>query len=787
MQKKAFEEGAEFIKKKYMRKFILLTAVVLVVLPVFAQRKKGSWQDYLSFANATKVVVSPTKIYGVTEGGLFYYDLQDNSVNKLSAINGLSDFGIKTVAYSNENKVLVVAYKNSNIDLVYDNSVVSLSDIKRKQITGDKSINNIHVENNEAYLACGFGIVVLNLNNPEIKDTYYIGENGSPVGVNDVTLFNGSVYAATNNGILKASTASNLLDYRNWSKIVDIAHADGKFNFLEVHGGKLIANYTPEEWFNDAMYVLNGNSWEPYLPEIRFAYDIQSNGNFLTIASRNSVNIINENDIEVGKITSYQFGDTKIGTINPRSSVTSDDGTIWIADWVNSLVKFTGSAFEKIQLNGPMDNSMFSLYQSGPDLWVAHGNKRGWEPLRFQRFSNNQWEYFSKENHPELDGFSNIVSIAVDPFDPEHFFAASWGGGLLEYRNGEFVDRYTHKNSPLQTALPPDNEENYIRIGGMDFDSEGNLWITNSEVSKSLLMLTRDGEWETFELPAVANLYQIGQVLVTQNDDKWIVVPRGHDAYVVGKTGERKQQLPVISYFNNGTREEFTRMNDIFSIAEDNEGAIWLGTSAGVAVYSNPSLIWDTDNFYAYQPGVDLNDGMYHPLLKTETVTAIAVDGGNRKWLGTKSSGIYLVSESGEQELLHFTHENSPLLSNTITSIAVNQLSGEVFIGTDAGLISYMGDAIGGKAAFENVYVYPNPVRETYDGPVTVAGLMENSDVKITDIGGNLVFQTTSLGGQAVWNGKNLNGNRVRTGVYLVFCNDKTGEETHITKLLFIH
>ena len=275
--------------------------------------------------------------------------------------------------------------------------------------------------------------------------------------------------------------------------------------------------------------------------------------------------------------------------------------------------------------------------------------------------------------------------------------------------------------------------------------------------------------------------------MVTTNDDKWILIPTGHDAYVIDKTGTQKKRLLVTSYFNNGENEIFNRMNDVYSIAEDNEGAIWIGTSKGVAVYNNANRIWDTDNFYATQPSLDLNDGLYHPLLETETVSAIAVDGANRKWIGTKNSGVYLITENGEKEVLHFTQENSPLLSNNITAIAINQLSGEVFFGTDEGLISYLGDAIGGKDAYENVYVYPNPVRETYDGPVTISGLVENTDIKITDISGNLVYNTQSLGGQATWDGNNLNGNRVKTGVYLVFCNDESGEETHITKLLFIN
>ena len=165
-----------------MQKYILLIIITLLVFRVEAQRALGSWQDYLSFTNATKVAIAENKIYCATEGGLFYYDTQDNSINKFSAQNGLSDFGIKTIAYSGENEVLIVAYKNSNIDLVYESNVVNLSDIKRKSITGDKTINNITFIGTKAYLSCGFGIVVLNLERQEVEDTYFIGDDGTSVG-----------------------------------------------------------------------------------------------------------------------------------------------------------------------------------------------------------------------------------------------------------------------------------------------------------------------------------------------------------------------------------------------------------------------------------------------------------------------------------------------------------------------------------------------------------------------------------------------------------------------------
>lgn len=771
-----------------MLKYTFPFLFILMVLTTSAQKKQGSWHDYLSYNKAIKLALAPGKVYCATEGGLMISDLEDNSVTRFSDAAKLSDFSIETIAFSKENNVLVIAYKNSNIDLAYGNKVVNLSDIKRKQMTGSKAINNISFVGKEAFLSCGFGIVVLNLQKQEVKETYFIGEGGTALTVFDVEEYAGSLFAATENGILSAPLNNgDLADFNRWTRVENIPNSTGKFNHLETHAGRLIANYTTEQWAGDAMYAFNGNTWEPFVSGIQFAHDIQQHGKYLTVAGRTDVYVIDESNSIVKQLNNYQFGNVSVPGISPLSAIVADNGVLWVADYDNSLVKVNDTNFEKVSINGPFDNFVYGLYPSEAGLWVAPGGTKGWERPRFQRFKEGRWEYFTQSNHPELDGFFNILCMASDPADAEHVFVGSWGGGLLEYRNGEFQNRFTNKNSPLKTALPKEPDAPYVRVAGLDFDSQGNLWITNSNSPANLFMLAPDGKWKEFILPELATDYNIGKVVVTQNDDKWVVALSGHDAYVVDKTGDRKKRLLVTSYFNNGTIEEYTRMNDIYSIVEDNEGAIWIGTSKGVAVYNNPSRIWDTESFYAQQPSLDLNDGIYHPLLKTETVTAIAVDGANRKWLGTQNSGVYLVSESGDREILHFTTDNSPLFSNDITSIGIDQKSGEVFIGTDQGLISYMGEAIGGKKSYAEAYVYPNPVRETYDGPITVTGLIENSEVKITDIAGNLVFRTTSLGGQAIWDGRNLNGNRVKTGVYLIFCNDNMGEETHIEKLLFIH
>ena len=427
-----------------MPKFILLIFVLLLALQSFSQRAKGSWQDYLSYANATKVAVANNRTYCITDGGLFFYDTQDNTVNKFSGMVDLSDFGIKTIAYSEENEVLIVAYKNSNVDLVYESQVINIPAIKHKQITGDKSISNITFIGNEAYLACGFGIVVINLERKEVKDTYLIGEDGSALRVNDIENYNGFIYAATDEGILYADINDpNLLDFQKWIKTEDMPHSNDKFSHLEIHAGKLIANYTPEEYNSDELYILDGNNWNMYLPEINFAHDIQTNGDFMVVTSRSEVFLVGSSHTIIGKLNYYQLGDEQISPIKPRSAGVSADGFIWIADIENALIKVSGENFESIYPNGPLDNQMFTLKSNGSDLWVSAGGRSDswnntWQAPRFQRFNNSQWKYFNKTNYPELDGFFDIVCVVANPKNPNHIFAGSWGGGVLELLDDEF-------------------------------------------------------------------------------------------------------------------------------------------------------------------------------------------------------------------------------------------------------------------------------------------------------------------------------------------------------------
>lgn len=776
-------------------KYLLFIAFIfLTIFNVNSQPSIGEWTDYQSYAHAKNVVDAGEKIYCVTEGGLFSYNKSDNSIQKMSGINGLSDAGVDRLAYSKENKLLLVAYENANVDLIFDTKIFNLSDIKRKQIPADKKINNVLFVGNLAYLSCGFGIVVINLERKEIKDTYFIGQDGGYVNVQDMATDGTFLYAATTTGIFKAlASEPNLQNYNNWSRVTNIPNASKKFSKIINFTGKIIANYTTDNdvWGGDKLYALNGGDWIPFLPKINFVSSVTANGNYLVFSGMEEVFVYNEKFEEVEYVPKFLFSGNKRDSLRAMSAVIDDQNVLWIADKNNGLIK-VGTQTEKIVPDGPIDNKIFSLSMNGNDLWITPGGKSNpWGNLynqpQFQLNREGNWSVFDRNVIPILNDLRDMVCVVADPKDPDHVFAGSWGGGVLEFRNGKFAKQYNNLNSSLQTQLPDQPNEPYVRVGGMDFDSKGNLWVTNSGVANVISVFDTEGKWKSFDLRGIANNRFIGKVLVTKDDDKWVILGRGEYIYALNSDNNQSKMQKVTAYFSNAKEELYTDMSDVNAIAEDQNGELWLGTSSGVAVFANPQRIWEDAAMFATRPGLDLNDGIFHPLLEKESITAIAIDGANRKWIGTKTSGIFLISENGDTELEHFNLENSPLPTNEITDIAINQKSGEVFIGTTVGLISYMGEATAGNEEFADVYVYPNPVRETYDGPIVVKGLVQDADLRITDISGNLVHKTTSLGGQAIWDGRNLNGNRCKTGVYLVFMSDASGNKTMVTKLLFIH
>ncbi len=484
-----------------MKRLRCLLGICFLAVAAAGQNPYGTWQDHFSYANATRLADAGDKIFCATEGGLFYVDQESNSINKITSNDGLNDVAIQAIAWHNTRKTLLVAYKNSNIDLVTEKRIINLGDIKRKLLSGDKTIHNILFHEEDAYLACGFGIVVINLAANEIRDTYIIGESGSQVKVFDVETDGSTLYAATEKGILSAPIDHpNLLDYRNWQPMVT-PRPGGKFKHLALAGGKLVAVYTRDQYDGDEAYRLVNGEWQRILTEVPYFVDMDVSGGFLTATAREEVFVYDLSFSLVSRIREYKTGTFTLSPIQPGESQMAGDGSLWVADHASGLMHVTGQQAEQILPAGPMSNAIFSLTAFRDQLWVSEGGRTDpWNnqfraPL-FQRLQEGEWHYFSKKGYPEMNGFFDMVQVVVDPAEPGHIFAASWGGGVLEFKDDQFVKRYNNQNSPLQTAIPDQPQEPYTRIGGLAFDSKNTLWITNSQSSKGLHSLSTGGRME---------------------------------------------------------------------------------------------------------------------------------------------------------------------------------------------------------------------------------------------------------------------------------------------------
>ncbi len=774
-----------------MRKLILTLFLFLCFNPVFSQIGIGQWRDHLPYKSGVSVAEAGSKIYCATPYSLFYYERADNSLEKLSKVNGLSDVGISKIRFDESSETLIIAYTNANIDLIKNKNIINISDIKRKQILGNKTIHNIFIHDNLAYLSCGFGIVVLDFIKEEIKDTYFIGLNAGFINVYDLAATATAFYAATESGIYSAPVnAPNLADFASWNPVLDIPASSSAFNLVEVFNETVFVNKPNSGYNDDDLYYNAGNLWQV------FSHEDQSD--ILDIVVDNEKLLFCRN-MDVLVYNQQLNLDTKIWSPNqqsifPQSALIDDQNQYWIADHKNALVKTSSDGWqgEFIGLNGPDQIDVYSMKTEGNDLWVASGGRSSvWAPL-FKRegissFINEKWTTIncktSNCQFPELENIQDMLSLGINPFIKKQIYVGTWQTGLLEFNDGSLTEIYTTENSTLGTW---NADPSRILVSDLSFDQDGNLWVANSGADDILSVKTLDGNWHAFNMGSAYSGVDIGNLLIDSYNQKWIILRKSNSLLVFNDnntiTTNADDQVKVLNS-NEGTGGIFA--SEIVCMAEDLNGEIWLGTNEGIGLIYTPGNVFNGGNYDVRRIKVEWDNYVQY-LLETERITSIAVDGANRKWVGTENSGVFLLSEDGTEQISHFTAENSPLLSNNILSLAINA-DGEVFFGTANGIISYRSEAAEASDLNGEIYAFPNPVRENYEGPITIKNVPYESIIKITDITGDLVFETRSVGGQAIWDGKTLNGQKPHTGIYLVFVSNRDGSSTAITKIMFIN
>ncbi len=779
-----------------MKKILFFTIFIILGMELSAQLAMGKWRTHLAYNNVSQIAQSENKVYAVSEGALYSVDKYDGGLEFYSKVSGLNGTDILRIEFDSQNQQLIIIYKNGNIDIMGNGGVVNIPDLYNKQMSANKAVNHIQLYQDKAYLSCDFGIVVLNLKKKEIADTYFIGPNGSEVKVLATTVYNDSIYALTSTKVYRASIYEPfLVNYEFWDAYTDLP-GSGDFQMINSFAENLILLR------NGKLYKRNiSGVWSEFMQGETITGFVTSNTS-LNVFTANSVFVLNSNF--------YVKSIPNVGKVSDAKYDVSND-TYWLAANALGVISYKENGTNSPEIKyykplGPAVNSPWNMTFSGSKLFVVPGGRWSSQDFRdgdIMIYENGIWknvyasEIFALTQSPVRD----FMNVAVDPIDNKHFYVTSYGTGLYEFKNDNFIKWYNYTNSTIEGhPLVPNKPNEYSRLDGAIFDQHGNLFFVNCAVSASIKVRLADETWQQLQYPN-GTQETLGTILINKENpnQKWVLSVRSSSIIVFDDNGTITDQSDdksvTISSFNypetdanNNVTIQKKIPGAVYTIDQDQNGTIWVGTDIGPFLFNNTSNVYDSE-YTCSRVKIPRDDstGLADYLLQDETIKAVAVDGANRKWIGTKNSGVYLMSENGQTQIEHFTTENSPLLSNDILSIAINPITGEVFFGTGNGLVSYQSDAAESSDNFTNVYAYPNPVRENYNGIITVTGLIADTQVKITDLNGNLICQTISNGSIATWDGKDVHGRKVNTGVYLVICVNSDGSESTITKIMVIN
>ncbi|HUQ96700.1 MAG TPA: two-component regulator propeller domain-containing protein [Chitinophagaceae bacterium] len=745
--------------------------------PLFASAQNnlppvGAWREHLPYGNAVAVAATDTKIFCATPYSLFSVAPQSGEQQRFSKISGLSETGVSTIGYDAVLKKLVIAYSNSNIDVLGENKITNIPDLKREITAGDKTIYQVFPAPGYCYLATGLGIVVLNLEKGEIKDTWRIGEGGSAQKVTALATTDSLFYAATDGGLkMFHFRTGDGADFRNWHTLSPEPTAT--VANLENH---IIAVQ------RDSLFKVQDGVLKNFYADGWPVVSITASEGKLFVCERTSAGdsrvVVLHSDGSVKEMLS------KPGVVSFPAMGVSKNGVYWIADLYSGLSSWAGTDVEQYRLNSPggiatgamtiANGVLYAAAGSVNDAWNYQYNANG-----IYGFQNEYWTTYNRFQFPALDSVLDFIAVAVDPRDGS-LWGGSFGGGLVHIKKDNTLD-ILKGQTPLGAAI---GDPGSYRISGLAFDAEANLWISNYGAATYLHVLKKDGSWQSFTTPFSFAENSVAQVVIDDAGQKWIVSPKGgglilfNDGGTIENGADDRWKL-----YKGGAGNGNLPSSDVLCIAKDKDGFIWVGTSDGAGFIPCSQDVF-AGNCEAVLPV--LKEGAFAGyLFKGEAVQSIAVDGANRKWMATRN-GVWLLNADGDKVLLHFTETNSALLSNDVRSIAINGQTGEVFFATAKGICSFRGSATEIATTGEPLQIFPNPVQPGYGGTIAVKGLPEGAVVKITELNGRVVFVTKALGGQAVWNGRDYTGKKIASGVYLVLATTGNRRQARTGKIVFI-
>ncbi|PKG41341.1 type IX secretion system anionic LPS delivery protein PorZ [Psychroflexus sp. MES1-P1E] len=762
-----------------MKNFVLIFLIFPSI--VLSQDFSDRWKGYFSYYNITDLDESDNKVYAAAENAYFIYDIPTQSIQTVTSIEGLSGNKISKIYHSKNYGLTCIGYEDGLIQIVMDNNqnIFSVVDIRDKISISpnNKRINNFFEFEGKLYMSTDFGIAEYSLQNLEFGDSFFIGENGSQIQINQITILGEKIYAATSlEGIKSADiTNPNLIDFEAWQTEYT-GNWKGILNFSNTIFG--LRN-------NNTISTLENGTASIFEAVGSNVTGFNVSGDQLVITAANQVSAFNS------ELNMEAFIDQLQNTEFSINTSVSSNGQYFLGHRSLGLLNLqnsTTTTFSELSPAGPLLNRIFSLEASSSDLWITFGefdqflnpfplNSRGLSHL-----TEGEWINIDVEN---LNNARELSNVTIDPSNPNRVFVGSFFDGLLEIENNELIQQYDSSNSSIE-GVPGNLNDN--RIGASVFDTQGRLYFTNSIAENQLKRLNANGEFENIDMSN-------GYLNPTETSSSKMVIDNNNNIFI-GTLGDG-----VVAYSaSTGTSalissniqgvefpDTFNANPNITALEIDENSRLWIGTQAGLRVMSNPTAIFNESQNVSVSPIIIEDvDGLPQELLFEQFITDITTDGANNKWISTADSGVFQVSANGQDILNIFNVENSPLPTNSVRTVEINQATGEVFFGTPSGLLSYSSRVTSGNKTLENLRAYPNPVRPNYTGLVTIDGLTNGANVKITDVSGNLVFEEFVDGGSLQWDTRAFGKHKVASGVYFIVVTGEDQIETKVGKIMII-
>lgn len=746
-----------------MMKKLLPFLFLIFTLQVSAQIISSSkWMDLFSYNNVKSIREDAGKLIAATENGIFYYTPATGEITKISKANGLHEVKITAFDYNPATKMGLVGYQNGSMDVISPEGITYVVDIPiANGYSGDKKINHISISGNLAVISVGYGLSLFKLNEKEFGDSSFFINSGIYEAAKEATIKDNVVYAVTSTGLKSHEMNVTFPIYSSWNLVTA-----GDFN--QISGSSVIA-------YGNTNTVRYGNG-------TTFANLPQSFSNIQDV-------VVNDNNIIVADLNAVFVFDATGNFVKSYAATEQLNTGFYSGSNIYAGTKLSGMVNESGNLlkpDGPYNNTSYKIDLVGQQIVISTGGRDAFNNaiirnFGYYHFDGSKWIYpelFRNSNTP-----FNVLDAVINPSKPSEIFFLNYTGfdgskGIYKMENDQFKKIYASSGGA------------YNRVVGCVFDENNQLmvsvWSGGSDTTGRIGFYHYVPSSDQFGL-VLAVPAGLVQKPFSKSGIIFIPAPFSGDGGLLiydykntpASTGD--DRFKILRKTNN------LPINGVVSATVDKNDDLWIGTRVGLRIISNPSAIIDEENPQS-EPIIIEENGLGEELFRDSSVLQIEVDSGNQKWISIDGGGVFYLSSNGEQTIKHFTKENSPLPSNSVTDIKVDNKTGKVYFVTLDGVMVYQGDVLEVNENFGDVLVYPNPVvYSKYKGNVSIRGLAEKTNIRITDAAGNLVQQAVSRGGYYEWNLNNHRGVRVASGIYFVLMTNTDGTDTATTKIAVVN